>query len=172
MKKTIFFLISYLVLSSCNNQSKEPADTIYINGKIYTVDKAKPWAEAVAIKGGKFINVGSTADVEAYIGDKTEVIDLEGQFMMPGVFDLHAHPFITPWYGSMNLSLKNSASEEGILSELKTYAEAHPDKEWIIGGQWLLGVFPDDNPHKKQMLVFKGTRFFSIFYKLAKQVIF
>jgi len=135
MKKFILFLISYLILTSCNNQSKESADTIYKNGRIYTVNEAQPWAEAVAIKDGKFIKIGSTVDVSALTGDKTIVVDLEGKFVMPGVFDLHAHPFITPWYGSMNLSLKNSGTEEGILSEVKAYAQANPDEEWIIGGQ-------------------------------------
>ena len=84
------------------------ADTIYTNGKIYTVNEDQPWAEAVAIKDGKFITVGSADQVAALAGDNTEVVDLGGAFVMPGVFDLHAHPFITPWYGSMNLELTGS----------------------------------------------------------------
>ena len=67
------------------------ADTVYTNGKIYTVDEAQPWAEAVAIKDGKFVVVGSNADAEAVTDEDTEVVDLGGQFVMPGMTESHAH---------------------------------------------------------------------------------
>ena len=67
---------------------------------------------------------------------------------MPGVVDLHSHPFLTPWYGSTNLSLQELGDPEAILEEVRAYAEAHPTKEWIIGGQWLLTIFPNDSPDK------------------------
>ena len=127
----------------------EFADTAYTNGKIYTVDEAQPWAEAVAIKDGKFLVVGSSADVEAVTGQDTEIIDLGGGFVMPGAFDLHSHPFITPWYGDMNLQLAGADTKEKMLAAVEAYAAEHPDKEWIIGGQWLLGVFPNDSPRKE-----------------------
>ncbi|MGB5296405.1 MAG: hypothetical protein WBP34_15805, partial [Thermoanaerobaculia bacterium] len=63
------------------------ADTVYTNGKIYTVNEAQPWAEAVAIKDGKFLVVGSVTDVEAVTGGDTEVVDLGGAFAMPGIGD-------------------------------------------------------------------------------------
>lgn len=125
------------------------ADTVYTNGKIYTVNEALAWAEAIAIKDGKFIAVGASDSVATLTGDTTQVIDLEGRFVMPGMFDLHSHPFITPWYGSMNLSLQNAGDADAILAEIKAYADANPDKEWVIGGQYLNGVFPGDNPGKE-----------------------
>jgi hypothetical protein len=68
------------------------ADMVYTNGKIYTVDEAQPWVEAVAIKEGKFIVVGSNAEVEAVTGESTETVDLGGGFAMPGISDTHIHP--------------------------------------------------------------------------------
>ena len=130
---------------------KAAADAAFLNGRIYTVDETRPWVEAVAIRDGRFIVVGTDEEVGAVLGDETQVVDLEGRFVMPGVFDLHSHPFITPWYGSMNLSLQQSGDAEAILEEVRAYAEAHPEKEWIIGGQWLLGVFPGDDPHKAML---------------------
>ena len=56
------------------------ADTIYTNGRIYTVNETQPWVEAVAIKDGKFVAVGSNADIEAVAGESTEVVDLGGAF--------------------------------------------------------------------------------------------
>lgn len=134
------------------SQAPEPAmvaDTVYTNGRIYTVNNARPWVDAVAIKDGKFLVVGSAGDVEEVTGSTTQLVDLGGKFAMPGIIDLHAHPFITPWYGSMNLKFGNPGDADAMLAEIKAYADAHPDKEWIIGGQYSLGVFPGDKPRKE-----------------------
>lgn len=127
----------------------ESADMVYTNGNIYTVNEAQPWVEAVAIKDGRYIAVGNADDISEFVGEATEVVDLNGAFSMPGVFDLHSHPFITPWYGSMNLELTGADTKEKILAAVTGYAAANPDKEWIIGGQWLLGVFPGNSPRKE-----------------------
>ena len=153
-KNNLYILILIVIfIAGCARSQKADqkqfADTVYNNGKIYTVNESQPWAEAVAIKDGKFIAVGSNTNVAALTGDKTNVVDLEGNFVMPGIFDLHTHPFITPWYGSMNLSLEKPDDAKAILDEVRVYAKENPDKEWIIGGQWSLGVFPDDNPGKE-----------------------
>ncbi|WKK65728.1 amidohydrolase [Lutimonas zeaxanthinifaciens] len=145
----ILVIVSFAFISCNKEKSSVYADTIYLNGKIYTVDSERSWVEAVAIKDGKFMVMGSQKEVERFKGDKTLMIDLEGHFAMPGIFDLHSHPFITPWYGNMNLQLTGADSKEKILNMVKQYAEANPDKEWIIGGQWLLGVFPGDSPRKE-----------------------
>ena len=151
MKKlaTYVFAIILACLSMACGQLGEVADTVYTNGRIYTVNEAQPWVEAVAIKDGQFLVVGSNADVESVTDQSTEVVDLDGKFVMPGIFDLHAHPFITPWYGNMNLQLLGADTKEKMLAAVKEYAAAHPDREWIIGGQWLLGVFPNDSPRKE-----------------------
>ncbi len=130
----VFVLVLAWISLACAQQS-EVADTIYTNGKIYTLNEAQPWVEAVAIKDGEFLAVGSAADIEAVTGNGTKVVDLGGKFVMPGVFDLHAHPFITPWYGNMNLQLLGADTKEKMLAAVKEYAAAHPDREWIIGGQ-------------------------------------
>ena len=148
MTKTLFVVFVLVLVGGCSTD-QQSADVTYRNGRIYTVNETQPWAEAVAIKDGKFLVVGSTADVEAVTGNNTEVIDLDGKFVMPGIFDLHSHPFITPWYGSMNLELTDPGDREKTLQQVKAYAEANPDKEWILGGQWLLGTYPDDNPRKE-----------------------
>ena len=85
-----YIVLVGLVLS-CTQQPKETADTIYTNGRIYTVNEDQPWAEAVAVKDGKFIKVGSNADVVALTGDKTTVNDLEGKFAMPGIVLVRAN---------------------------------------------------------------------------------
>jgi len=153
-KRPIVVVVMVAFLSACGarqppaSPTKGTADTAFLNGRIYTVDETQPWVASVAVKDGRFIAVGTNEEIGSMVGNATRVVDLEGRFVMPGVLDLHSHPFITPWYGSMNLSLQQSGDADAILEEVRAYAEAHPDKEWIIGGQWLLGVFPDDNPRK------------------------
>ena len=82
----IFFCGAFaalFVLAGCARENV--ADVVYTNGKIYTVNKSQPWVDAVAIKDGKFMVVGSAADVDAVTGDSTEVVDLAGGFAMPGL---------------------------------------------------------------------------------------
>ena len=61
-------------------ETAEVADTVYVNGKIYTVSESQPWVEAVAIKDGRFIAVGSADEIAVMTGDATEVVDLKGRF--------------------------------------------------------------------------------------------
>ena len=96
------------------------ADTVYSNGRIYTVNEAQPWAEAVAIKDGKFLVVGSNTETEAVTGDATEVVDLNDQFVMPGIVDMHAHPFTGVDLGSGVLNLNQPDDKEAILQDIKT----------------------------------------------------
>src|SRR5467141_2097583 len=86
-------LVSFtpLTLIAQEMMSPDPADLILRNGLIYTVDATNTMTEAVAIRGGKFVFVGSNKDVTRYRGKQTRVIDLKGQFVVPGFSDNHVH---------------------------------------------------------------------------------
>ena len=126
---------------------ESPADIAYVNGKIYTVDEASPWAEAVAVKDGRFIAVGSTEKIMAMAGD-AGVVDLGGKFVLPGLVDTHTHPFVSAFQELDQLVLDDPQSPEDIQQQLAAYAEAHPQKEWILGFAWPKGMFPGENPHR------------------------
>lgn len=64
---------------------------VFVNGKIYTVNKAQPWAEAVVIEDNKIIYVGDRQGAEAYLEDGTAAEDLGGRLMTPGLIDGHLH---------------------------------------------------------------------------------
>ena len=104
--RLIVLLVALATLLACSQQPKESADTIYTNGKIYTVNEDQPWAEAVAIKDGKFIKVGTTTEVESLKGNNTRIIDLEGKFVIPGFIDSHTHPFISAYQALGQLTLE------------------------------------------------------------------
>lgn len=128
----------------------EVADTIYKNGRIYTVNESQPWAEAVAINGGKFVTVGSAADVDAVNGGETVVVDLGGQFVMPGIVNMHAHPFSGVDVGTGGANLSNPGDLDAVLADVKAYIETNPDKDVLLGGNWLVGGALDanDSPDK------------------------
>ena len=111
------------------------ADTVYTNGKIYTVNDDQPWAEAVAIMDGRFIAVGSANDIAAVTGEGTEVVDLNGGFAMPGIGDSHIHPaLVMPKRAFCGLpGTFYEPTEEQTLAALKKCIEEYPeDREWFI----------------------------------------
>ena len=127
------------------------ADTVYTNGKIYTVNEKQPWAEAVAIKDGRFIVVGSNDDVEKVTGDDTEVMDLKGAFAMPGVQETHVH-FATAGQTidtvTNKLSITETMTPKEIQAALVEYAKANPGNGWIQGQKWGNAHFENGRPHK------------------------
>jgi len=135
MKLILFTTLMYLVLLSLGCVG-EKADIIYKNGKICTVNESQPWAEAVAIKDGKFIAVGKNKDVVALKGEKTKVIDLGGQFAMAGIGDSHIHPALLMHkraYCALPGTFEDP-TEEQIVSKLKEAIASYPkNKKWFIG---------------------------------------
>ena len=90
MKNILFAGLILLLLWSCQS-GPAPADQVFINGIVYTVDESNPKVEAVAVKDGLILAVGTTAEIQTYIGGNTEVIDLQGKTMTPGIIESHAH---------------------------------------------------------------------------------
>lgn len=72
--------------------AQQPADTVYRNGFIYTMDAQQSVQQAVAVRAGRFVYVGDEAGVKAFTGARTAIIDLHGRMLMPGLIDGHQHP--------------------------------------------------------------------------------
>src|SRR5271169_5827920 len=137
--------------ATAQNAKVEPAETILINGKVYTVDAKQSWAQAVAIRGEKIIAVGADTEIEKLRGPQTKVIDAGGKLVLPGFVDCHIH-FLegSISLGQANLeSAKNPADIQRILRE---YAAKHPGDGWILGGGWNYAMFGEENlPNKKYL---------------------
>lgn len=144
----IFLMIMSVIGCTSDKQKEESAETIYINGKIYTVSESKSWAEAVAIKDGKFIKVGTNDDIEEFKGAETKTIDLQGKFVMPGMIDAHNHAMGASM-GRANLYIKNPDDKEKMIEEIKQYADENLDLPFIRGEAWNLGVFTNNSPRKE-----------------------
>lgn len=154
-KISFIIIVAVAVLSTgcrksapAGSASERAADVVYKNGTIYTVNEARPWAEAVAVRDGKFLLVGSNAEMAVVTGAGTEVIDLGGRFAMPGLIDVHVHP-LSAAEDEANLSIENPTDPGAILTAVRKYADANPDLPMIRGGSWNLGVFPGNSPRKE-----------------------
>ena len=129
----------------------QPADTILINGRVYTINNKQASAHAVAIRGEKIVAVGDVAEIEKLRGPRTKVIDAEGKLVLPGFVDCHIH-FLE---GSISLgqaNLEGAKNPSDIQRVLREYAEKHPGEGWILGGGWNYAMFGEENlPDKKYL---------------------
>jgi hypothetical protein len=122
------------------------ADRIFVNGKIWTADEAKPLAQALAIRGDRLLVVGSDADARALSGPDTAVVDLAGRLVVPGFQDSHLH---FPGRSVNEVDLHDIETLDEFQRMLADFARAHPSLPWITGHGWGYSVFPNQSVDKK-----------------------
>lgn len=137
MRWILFTSLLILLLSGCKSESggMETADLILYNARIYTVNEAMPMAEALAIKDGNILLVGDSATVFQSQQENTELIDLEGQFVMPGFIEGHGH-FSGLGGSLMNLNFLKSKSWDEIVAMVAEKVKTAEPGEWITGRGW------------------------------------
>lgn len=121
------------------------ADLVFTNGRIYTLDRKRPWASAIAVKGGRTIAVGEASDVSGLSGSSTRVVDLKGAMMMPGIVDVHAHLMMGGMAELFELRFPPTATFETLIARIGEAAAKAPEGSWIIGGQWGSDLLPKLN---------------------------
>ena len=141
-----------LSVSGCSERPPGiAADLVLENGSIYTVDNARSWAQAVAVRGGRFVYVGTDAVVQDLKGPNTRVIDLDGRMVLPGLFDVHIHAAASGMEKlACDLTTETIYQEYGELPEdlvaeylarIRRCAEARPDADWVVGYGWVMDAF-------------------------------
>ncbi len=116
------------------------ADLVLVNGRIYTVNEARGWAEAVAIQYGRIAYVGDDEGARALAGSQTRLVDLGGRLVLPGLHDVHIHP-ISGGIEALSCDLNALTSLDQYLAAIAACAADHPERPWITGGGWLMSVF-------------------------------
>ena len=127
-----------------------PADLVLTGGAVYTVDAARSWAQAVAIKDGRIAAVGTDPGMRPYVGPRTEVVNLRGRMLLPGFQDAHVHAS----GGGLERSqcdLTGEHTRQGYLAAIRSYAGRNPGAAWITGGGWGMDVFPGGVPTKEDL---------------------
>jgi hypothetical protein len=123
-------LVSLLAEPVCAAEVREPADLVVVNGKVLTVDERFTTAEAVAIRGGSFVFVGSTADAKKLIGDATRVIDAKWKSVVPGLIDTHVHA-IGVAQGEAVDPFRQLSSIAEIQAWVRQKVAMTPEGQWI-----------------------------------------
>ncbi len=135
------FLASTLLLLMQTSIAIPGADTVYVNGKIYSGEQPSPWADTLAVKGDRIVFVGSYKNAQPFITNATQTVDLQGRLALPGFYDLHVHPdlLFEPKYTNQiqTLPLGPKALKKAILK----YAANQPGQGWIFGGTWAVDAF-------------------------------
>jgi predicted amidohydrolase YtcJ len=124
-----------VISNSCSDSNKEYATMLIYGGTIYTVDSNTPTVEAVATKDNKIIFAGSLAEAELYKNEDTQVLDLEGKTMTPGLIEGHGH-FMGLGYNELNLDLMNTTSYQAIVGAVAERVKTAKPGEWITGRGW------------------------------------
>lgn len=134
--KIRFAILAILVLGcAAVAEDKPAADLIVTNAKLYTVDKSHPRAEAVAVIGTRIVAVGTAAEIDAWRGPGTKVIDAHGRLVLPGFNDAHVH-FISGGLQLDSVQLNDAESPEEFARRIGNFAKRTPKGEWITGGDW------------------------------------
>jgi predicted amidohydrolase YtcJ len=153
-----------LLVLACNNQAsnklvplveaevaveetttKSFADTVFINGKILTVDNFFSIVESLAVDEERIVAIGSNADVNGLIGDTTQVIDLDGKTVIPGLVDNHIHFIRMPQRWNLQARIDGINTRQAALDVIAEKAASMEPGEWImVQGGWSEGQFADE----------------------------
>jgi len=125
------------------------ADLAFKKGAVYTVDVARSWAEAVAIRDGLIVYVGKNDGLAPYIDTHTRVIDLEGKMVLPGFFDAHCHASIGAVMLTKTAHLVGLDSIKAYEKAVSEFAAANPELSVIQGNGWSNTVFGVEGPQKQ-----------------------
>lgn len=122
---------------------------IYVNGKVYTADSSKPWAEAFCVENGKFLKVGTTEEIYTAYGNEACCVDLEGKTVLPGFIDSHAHVMQGAQEMLFKVNLAEATSGKECLSAVKEFYDAHSDTDFLAGVGWINTYFDSLGPRKE-----------------------
>ena len=141
-------LLPVLIFAGACSSGDAP-DTVYTNGFIYTVNPQQVTAEALAVRDGQIIAVGSNDEVQALASGDTRVVDLGGRMLMPGIHDMHVHPMEAGEKYNFQCAFPFTFTVAEIVEKLTECAAETPPGEWIRGGQWAMELLESDTaPHK------------------------
>jgi predicted amidohydrolase YtcJ len=139
-----------VLLAACGDKTSEDnaADVVFTNAKVYTLDAARPWAEAVAVRGNEIVYVGDAVGAEALVGAATLRNDVGGQLLLPGFIDSHMHPITAGAYATA-LSLDTSGTVDDWVQAIADYAAENENAPVLFGYGFLATTFGPVGPTRQ-----------------------
>lgn len=165
-KSSIFLIFMVLLaLAACDSQTGatptaakvvEPeggyADVVLRDTTVYTLNEEQPWADAVAIRDGRIVMVGSAQEAQQWTGPDSRVISQPGGLVLPGFQDAHTHP-LSSGVDHFDCSLDvQPQTQQAYLEKVRECARTMLDREWISGGGWSVTAFPPKGIPDKALL--------------------
>jgi predicted amidohydrolase YtcJ len=148
----VFSLSAFVLFSHFTSaESKPAADLIIMNAKIWTVDSSRPLAQAVAVLQDRIVAVGSNAEIKAWRGSRTQVIDAGGKLLLPGFNDAHVH-FVSGGEQLDSVQLTDVTNPEEFARRIGERARITPKGEWVLGGDWDETKWNPPNMPTKEMI--------------------
>jgi len=152
--RCLAYLFFGFLLISCSGRQLEvpqsffdprpPAEWVFMTGKVVTVDSSFSIKEAVAIKNGRFVAVGTDGEMRRWIGPRTTVVNLAGRMMIPGLIDSHIHATVAGLTWNSELRWESVRSLADGLKQIEAAAKDKPAGTWIVvGGGWAPAQFPE-----------------------------
>ena len=140
-------------------------ETAYVNGRIYTQDEDRPWAESLVTKGDRIVFVGSDEEALEHAAEDARLVDLQHRFVMPGMVDAHTHPGLIATGANLSVLDETDEADEGpakadrmpsrpraaTLAWLQRYADDHPFTLVIRQGVWDVATYLPHGPHKSDL---------------------
>ncbi len=143
MNRSLLVSLAALLAPGCAR--KTIIADVVLKGAVYTMASPEK-AEAVAIKAGKIIFVGSSKDADRFVGDSTEMIDLGHRMILPGFRDTHVH--LRSGIGLSDCHFEDLTTPQAIVDSVKQCVSHAKPGEWVRGRGWALPVFANANPGK------------------------
>ncbi len=131
-----FKILSFFLTLLCPAALLGQAAMIFQNGNIYTVNEKQPRAQALGVRDGRILFVGSNADIAKWKGPETRIIDLAGKTVVPGLTDAHYH-LSRVGEREMNLNLEGLTSLDDFLARVKTRVDQAKPGAWVTGAGWI-----------------------------------
>lgn len=133
------------------DQREGDANLVVRNARIYTVDRTRTWASALAVRDGKFLSIGSEEDVEPFVGPRTEVLDAGGRLILPGLLDCHCHAFEGSRGLLFELQLSPGDDFSALIEKVRTAALRLDGGQWLTGGGWNARLLIDILSHSRSL---------------------
>jgi predicted amidohydrolase YtcJ len=134
------------------------ADLVFVGATVESIAPRAVPADAVAVRDGRIVAVGATADVRELIGPRTDVVELQGETLLPGFQDAHVHPIGGGLLADRCDLHDLPESADAYLEAIGRYAAAHPDRSWILGSGWALSAFLGEEPRREELDRVVGDR--------------
>ncbi len=150
-----FIFTAFLAIFACGDENITPSasgETVFFNGKIYTVNASQPWAEAILVKNGTIKYVGTTDEAKKMAAADAELIDLEGGFMMPGIHDVHMHPLEAASENFKFILDDAETDPENYADDIEKADNANAGNGWLLGWGHLLDVIIEADRDPKSII--------------------